>query len=454
MSYATMSPDTAISLQPKLDTTTALVGVIGLGYVGLPLAASLHTGGLPILGLDVDPSKIDALGRGENYLKHLGDQMTADLAASDRFEATNDFSRLAEADVILVCLPTPLGKHHEPDLSYVVVAGEQIGQTLREGQLIVLESTTYPGTTRGEFLEAIEREASKAGKSLKCGVDYFVAYSPEREDPGRQSHTTSTIPKLVGGLDDASADLAMQMYAKGIENLHRVDSAEIAEAAKLLENIFRAVNIAMVNEMKLILTRMGIDVWKVIEAASTKPFGFMPFYPGPGLGGHCIPIDPFYLTWKAREFGHVTRFIELAGEINHAMPGYVVDRLAEALNEHGKPVRGSRVLVLGLAYKPDVDDTRESPSFEVIEVLRDRGASVEYSDPHVPKTLPGRKHDLGMQSVDLTPEHIGQFDAVVVVTNHKDFDYALIAQHAKLVIDTRNAMAPHAEDMGSRLVQA
>ncbi len=449
-----MTPEVATSLKTKLDTNTALVAVIGLGYVGLPLAASLHTGGLPILGLDVDPGKIEALGRGENYLKHLGEQMTADLAASDRFEATNDFSRLNEADVILVCLPTPLGKHHEPDLSYVVVAGEQIGRTLRAGQLIVLESTTYPGTTRGEFLEAIEREAAKAGTNLTCGVDYFVAYSPEREDPGRQSHTTSTIPKLVGGLDDASADLAMQMYGKGIENLHRVDSAEIAEAAKLLENIFRAVNIAMVNEMKLILTRMGIDVWKVIEAASTKPFGFMPFYPGPGLGGHCIPIDPFYLTWKAREFGHVTRFIELAGEINHAMPGYVVDRLAEALNEHGKPVRGSNVLVLGLAYKPDVDDTRESPSFEVIEILRDRGAVVEYSDPHVPKSLPVRKHDLGMQSVDLSPESIARFDAVVVVTDHKDFDYGLIAQHAKLVVDTRNAMAPHAEALGDRLVRA
>jgi len=428
--------------------------VIGLGYVGLPLASSLHAGGLSVLGLDVDPAKIEALERGENYLKHLGDQMTADLAASDRFAATSDFSRLADADVILVCLPTPLGKHHEPDLSYVVIAGEQIGKTLRKGQLIVLESTTYPGTTRGEFLEAIEREAAATGTSLRCGEDYFVAYSPEREDPGRQSHTTSTIPKLVGGLDDASTDLAMQMYAKGIENLHRVNSAEIAEAAKLLENIFRAVNIAMVNEMKIILSRMDIDVWKVIEAASTKPFGFMPFYPGPGLGGHCIPIDPFYLTWKAREFGHVTRFIELAGEINHAMPSYVVDRLAEALNEHGKPVRGSKVLVLGLAYKPDVDDTRESPSFEIIELLQDRGATVEYSDPHVPKTVPVRKHDLGMSSVELTPENLERFDAVVVVTNHRAFDYASVAQHARLVVDTRNAMASHAADMGTRLIQA
>ncbi|MEQ8845519.1 MAG: nucleotide sugar dehydrogenase [Phycisphaerales bacterium] len=462
MSQATMNQHTstgaatsaASALHTKLDTNTALVGVIGLGYVGLPLAASLHAGGLPVLGLDVDTSKIESLERGENYLKHLGEDMTRTLAVSDRFEATTDFSRLAEADVVIVCLPTPLGKHHEPDLSYVVIAGEQIGKTLRAGQLIALESTTYPGTTRGEFLEAIEREAAKRGVSLKSGEDYFVAYSPEREDPGRQSHTTSTIPKLVGGLDETSTDLAMKMYAKGIENLHRVDSAEVAEAAKLLENIFRAVNIAMVNEMKLILTRMGIDVWKVIEAASTKPFGFMPFYPGPGLGGHCIPIDPFYLTWKAREFGHVTRFIELAGEINHAMPAYVVDRLATALNQQGKPVHGSKVLVLGLAYKPDVDDTRESPSFEVIELLRDRGAHVEYSDPHVPKTVPVRKHDLQMHSVALTPENISGFDAVIVVTNHKAFDYAAIAQHARLVVDTRNAMAPHALGMGARLVKA
>lgn len=454
MSGATMQATAAADLKTKLETNTALVGVIGLGYVGLPLAASLHDGGLPVLGLDVDPSKIEALERGENYLKHLGDDMTRTLSGSDRFEATADFGRLADTDVIIVCLPTPLGKHHEPDLSYVVVAGEQIGRTLRAGQLIALESTTYPGTTRGEFLEAIEREASKRGVSLESGKDYFVAYSPEREDPGRQSHTTSTIPKLVGGLDDTATDLAMQMYAKGIDNLHRVDSAEIAEAAKLLENIFRAVNIAMVNEMKLILTRMGIDVWKVIEAASTKPFGFMPFYPGPGLGGHCIPIDPFYLTWKAREFGHVTRFIELAGEINHAMPAYVIDRLASALNSAGKPVHGSKVLVLGLAYKPDVDDTRESPSFEVIELLRERGASVDYSDPHVAKTVPVRKHDLQMHSVELTPQNIKKYDAVVVVTNHKAFDYDAIAQHASLVVDTRNAMDAHAGSMGERLVKA
>jgi len=442
------------TLADRIEQATALVGVVGMGYVGLPLAASLHGGGLPVLGFDVDPEKISALARGENYLRHLGDAMTRHLAASDRFEATSDFARLAEADAILVCLPTPLGTHNEPDLSYVVHAGEQIGRTLRAGQLVVLESTTYPGTTRGEFLSAIERTAADRGVGLVCGRDYFVAYSPEREDPGRATHTTSTIPKLVGGLDDKAADLAMALYARGIENLHRVDSAEIAEAAKLLENIFRAVNIAMVNEMKLILTRMGIDVWKVIEAASTKPFGFMPFYPGPGLGGHCIPIDPFYLTWKAREFGHVTRFIELAGEINHAMPAYVVDRAAWALNRLGKPLHGSRVLVLGLSYKPDVDDTRESPSFEVIELLRERGALVDYSDPHVPRTVPVRRHDLQMHSVELTAENLARFDAVVIVTNHKTFDYEAIARHAPLVIDTRNAMAAHESAMGDRLVKA
>ncbi|MEO1008336.1 MAG: nucleotide sugar dehydrogenase [Planctomycetota bacterium] len=454
MGSSTLSESAAGELHERIRSNAALVGVIGLGYVGLPLASSLHQGGLPVLGFDVDPEKIDALGRGENYLRHLGDQMTADLAASERFAATADFARLGEADAVIVCLPTPLGQHHEPDLSYVVQAGEQIGRTLRAGQLILLESTTYPGTTRGEFLEAIQKTAADRGVDLVCGRDYFVAYSPEREDPGRTSHTTSTIPKLVGGLDEGSTDLAMALYAKGIENLHRVDSAEIAEAAKLLENIFRAVNIAMVNEMKLILTKMGIDVWKVIEAASTKPFGFMPFFPGPGLGGHCIPIDPFYLTWKAREFGHVTRFIELAGEINHAMPAYVVDRTATALNQKGKPLHGSKVLVLGLSYKPDVDDTRESPSFEVIELLRERGATVDYSDPHVPRTVPVRKHDLQMESVELTPGAIASYDAVLVVTNHAAFNYAAIAEHAALVVDSRNAMADHEAALGDRLVKA
>ena len=442
------------TLRSRLASGEAVVAVVGMGYVGLPLAASLHGGGLRVLGLDVDDKKIVALEKGENYLKHLGDAMTSELAESDRFSASSDFERARDADAIVVCLPTPLGSHQEPDLSYIVRSGEQIGRTLRAGQLVSLESTTYPGTTRGEFLSAIRRGMAEVGTELELGEDFFVAYSPEREDPGRKSHSTSTIPKLVGGLDDRAADLAVIMYARGVETVQRVGSAEVAEAAKLLENIFRAVNIAMVNEMKVILTAMDIDVWEVIQAASTKPFGFMPFFPGPGLGGHCIPIDPFYLTWKAREVGETTRFIELAGEVNQRMPAYVVDRVAWALNRHRKPLNGSRVLVLGLAYKPDVDDTRESPAFELIELLREQGAAVDYSDPHVPATRPVRKHDLGMESIVLTPAAIGEYDAVLVATNHSEVDYAMIAEAAHLVVDTRNALAAFADAMGDRLVKA
>jgi len=438
------------ALRERIAQGTATCGVIGLGYIGLPLAHALHAGGLPVLGFDIDPEKVEALKAGRNYLSHLGDELVADLQAG-RFEATADFSRLGEPDCLFVCLPTPLGRHQEPDLSYVVRAGEQIGATLRRGQLAILESTTYPGTTRGEFHEAIR---SACDPSLTCGVDYFVAYSPEREDPGRTSHTTSTVPKLVGGLDPASTELAVAAYARGITTIHAVDSAEIAEAAKLLENIFRAVNIALVNEMKMVLTELGIDVWEVINAASTKPFGFMPFYPGPGLGGHCIPIDPYYLTWKAKEVGHPTRFIELAGEINTSMPRYVVDRTVRALNDRTIPARGARVLVLGLAYKPNVDDVRESPAFELIERLRDLGASVEYSDPHVPQAKPTRKADLGMASVELTPEAVASYDAVVIATNHRAFDYAMLAEHARLVVDPRNAMRAHRDAMGDRLVPA
>lgn len=443
------------SLKTKLDNASALVGVIGLGYVGLPLAHALHQGGLPILGFDIDASKIAAIKEGRNYLKHFGDGMARDLGTSNRFAGTTDFSRLGEADVLIVCLPTPLGRHHEPDLSYVENAGRAIGKTLRAGQLILLESTTYPGTTRDEFHDAIRQGAKGTpGERLEPGRDYFLAFSPEREDPGRKSHTTRTIPKLVGGLDEPSTALACRLYSYGVENVVPVRSAEIAEAAKLLENIFRCVNIAMVNEMKVVLGAMGIDVWEVIEAASTKPFGFMPFYPGPGLGGHCIPIDPFYLTWKAKEVGRPTRFIELAGEINTSMPHYVIDRLIGAMNDRGRAVRGSKVLVLGLAYKPDIDDTRESPSFELIDLLGRLGAEVSYSDPFVPRTVPVRKHDLGMSSVELTPSNIAAFDAVLISTNHSAFDYAAIAKHAKLIIDTRNAMKDHAHAAGDRLVKA
>jgi UDP-N-acetyl-D-glucosamine dehydrogenase len=440
----------AAHLAQRIASGDALCGVIGLGYVGLPLVHALHKGGLRVLGFDIDEAKVADLTTGRNYLKHLGDRFIADLAG-DRFSATADFSRLGEPDCVFVCLPTPLGDHQEPDLGYILGAAEQIGRTLRPGQLIVLESTTYPGTTREEFHNAIR---STCDQSLICGRDYFVAYSPEREDPGRQSHTTASIPKLVGGLDDAATDLAVQVYAKAIASVHPVASAEIAEAAKLLENIFRAVNIALVNEMKVVLTEMGIDVWEVVKAASTKPFGFMPFYPGPGLGGHCIPIDPFYLTWKAKEVGRPTRFIELAGEVNTVMPRYVVDRTVYALNEDKKAANGARVLVLGLAYKPDVDDTRESPAFEIIELFQELGSTVDYSDPHVPETKPVRRGDLGMTSVELTPASLASYDAVVIVTNHSAFDYAAIAAHAGLIIDTRNAMAPHAGELKGRLVKA
>jgi len=442
------------TLKQKLDSGDATVGIVGLGYVGLPLAHALHSGGLRVIGFDVDPEKIRCLEEGESYLRHLGDELTTDLSSSSCFEATTDFARLGEVDVSVICVPTPLGRHHEPDLSYVIESGRQIGRSLRAGQLIVLESTTYPRTTRDELLPAMTGEAEARGVSLECGRDFFVAFSPEREDPGRKSHDTKTIPKLVGGLDERATELACAMYKKGVAEIVPVSSAEVAESAKLLENIFRSVNIALVNEMKTILQAMDIDVWEVIDAASTKPFGFMPFYPGPGLGGHCIPIDPFYLTWKAKELGLTTRFIELAGEVNTSMPGYVIERLALALNDAGRSVRGSRILVLGLAYKADVDDTRESPSFELIERLQTLGAEVEYHDPHIPMTVPVRKHDLGMKSLDIDAKTVRDFDAVLVATAHSDVDYGLIADNARLVVDPRGAFRAHADILGSRLILA
>jgi UDP-N-acetyl-D-glucosamine dehydrogenase len=372
----TSKKDPAGALWQLIDYRQAVVGIIGLGYVGLPLAHTLHAAGLRVLGFDTDPSKIEALDTGRSYIKHLGDDVALTLSSSPRFSATGDLSRLREADVIIVCVPTPIGSHQEPDLAFVINAAAAIGRTLRPAQLVILESTTYPGTTRGDFLPAMLAAAQESGRTCLPGEDVFVAFSPEREDPGRKSHTTQNTPKLVGGIDAESTRLAAALYRTGIESVVEVSSAEVAESAKLLENIFRSVNIAMVNEMKMVLSAMGIDVWEVIEAASTKPFGFMPFFPGPGLGGHCIPIDPFYLTWKAREFGRTTRFIELAGEINTSMPHYVVEQLTLALNRAGKPVRGSRVLVLGLAYKPDIDDTRESPSSR-ISLLR--------ADPPAPR---------------------------------------------------------------------
>src|SRR5437868_7242559 len=387
-----------MDLAGKINNGSAVVGVIGLGYVGLPLLNAFYQGGHRVIGFDIDSRKIQMLKKGENYLKHLGEALFRPMLSSGRFDATSDASRMGECDVLISCVPTPLGPHLEPDLSFIENTTDDIAKTLRAGQLIILESSTYPGTTREIMLPRLE------ARGLKCGKDFFLAYSPEREDPGRKDHNTQTIPKLVGGIDKVSGDLATALYRRAIKQVIPVSSAEVAEAAKILENTYRAINIALVNEKKVVLTAMGIDVWEVIAAASTKPFGFQAFYPGPGLGGHCIPIDPFYLTWKAREVGMSTRFIELAGEVNHSMPDYVVKRTSLALNERGKAVKGSRILILGLAYKPDVDDVRESPSFELIEKLEELGAHVDYHDPHVPATHRMRQYDLQMKSIQLTPE--------------------------------------------------
>ena len=437
----------ADALRQRLEQKTAVIGIVGLGYVGLPLARAVHEAGYRILGYDVDQKKVDCLKRGENYLQHLGSDLTEALAASDRFEATSAPDRLGEADVILLCVPTPLGEHREPDLTFVLESTHMVAGVLRRGQLVVLESTTYPGTTRQEMMPILE----SAG--LECGADFFLAYSPEREDPGRKDSTTASIPKLVGGVDEISGDLAMAFYTRIIRKAHRVSSAEVAEAAKLLENIYRAVNIAMVNELKVVLAGMGIDVWEVIEAASTKPFGFQPFYPGPGLGGHCIPIDPFYLTWKAKAIGHATKFIELAGEINAHMPAHVISRVMSALNDEGKSLRGSKVLVIGIAYKPNIDDVRESPAAEIITLLQNAGAEVSYHDPHVAQFPKMRKYKIDLASIPLTEQTIGEQDAVLIVTDHDAIDYALLGRCAKLIVDTRNAMA-RAADVEARIVKA
>jgi UDP-N-acetyl-D-glucosamine dehydrogenase len=431
----------------KINAKSASVGVVGLGYVGLPLMAAFHRVGLTVLGFDIDPAKIEALKRGENYLKHLGNDLVSDMKSAGRFDITADFSRLAEPDAIIICVPTPLGSHLEPDLSYVEKTSQAIAKTLRAGQLVVLESTTYPRTTREIVLPLLE-----AG-GLRCGKDFYLAFSPEREDPGRKNSPTHAIPKLVGGIDEISGQVAVALYKQAIDHVIPVATAEVAEAAKLLENIYRAVNIALVNEMKMVLSAMGIDVWQVIAAASTKPFGFQPFYPGPGLGGHCIPIDPYYLTWKAREVGMPTRFIELAGEINHKMPDYVVQRTTLALNDRGKPIKGTKILILGLAYKPDVDDVRESPSFELIEKYTHLGAQVEYNDPHVPATHHMRNYELHMRSASLSAQSLRGYDCVVIATHHSAYDWQMIADHANLIIDTRGVMR-HVKGRRDHIVMA
>ncbi len=426
-------PPPLAGLLAKIGSRAARVGIIGLGYVGLPLARSFCRVGFSVLGFDTDEAKVERLSRGKSYIGHIDDRAVGEMVAAG-FAATSRFERLDEADAILICVPTPLTEAKDPDLRFVVRSAEAIAARLRPGQLVVLESTTYPGTTRDVMLTVLE------ATGLRVDVDFLLAFSPEREDPGNPHFTTATIPKVVGGFGPASLRVACALYAQVVDRVVPVESLEIAEACKILENTYRAVNIALVNELKVLFERMGIDVWKVIEAAKSKPFGFQEFHPGPGLGGHCIPIDPFYLAWIARKHGMTTRFIELAGEINTSMPKYVVDKIADALNDRAKPLNGSRVLLLGMAYKKDVDDPRESPGFEIMEQLIAKGAEVSYNDPHIPRLPSMRRYpDRRFVSQELTAAFLASRDCVVVVTNHSAYEWGFVVAHAPLVIDTRNA---------------
>ncbi|MBI3408464.1 MAG: nucleotide sugar dehydrogenase [Planctomycetes bacterium] len=431
--WATENAASSSNLLERIKARQARVGIIGLGYVGLPLASAFSAKGFPVLGFDVDPAKVARLRRGESYIGHIPPQLIRSMREHG-FDATDRFERLCEPDAILICVPTPLTDAREPDLTFVENSARAVAAALRPGQLVILESTTYPGTTRDVVVPLLEVGGLKAGR------DFFVAFSPEREDPGNPSFSAPTIPKVVGGLEARSLELAAALYGEVMATVVPVSSPEVAEACKILENTYRAVNIALVNELKVLYDRMGIDVWEVIEAAKTKPFGFQAFYPGPGLGGHCIPIDPFYLTWAARKVGLATRFIELAGEINTAMPTYVVSRISDALNEHGKPIKGSRITLLGMAYKKNVDDPRESPGFELMDLLVKKGAEVEYNDPHIPQ-LPFMRHHphLKRTSQTLTPQYLRSQDCVVIVTDHSAYDYNWIVQNSGLIVDTRNA---------------
>ena len=431
----TVDPIAALrdTLLRRIDAHEVYIGIIGQGYVGLPLALTFVEKGFRVLGFDVDAEKVAALNRGECYIRHVDRVRVKQAREAKLFEATADFNRLHEPDAILICVPTPLTAQKEPDLTYVRQTAEAIRRHLRRGQLIVLESTTYPGTT-DELVRGVLEQGG-----LTAGVDFFLAFSPEREDPGNKSHSTSTIPKVVGGIDGVSGDVAQRLYDAAVAKTVRVSSARVAEATKLTENIFRAVNIALVNELKIVYDKMGIDIWEVLDAASTKPFGFMRFNPGPGWGGHCIPLDPFYLAWKAREYGVSTKFIELAGEVNVRMPEYVVGKLQEALNDCGRAVKGAKVLVLGLAYKKDIDDPRESPAFEVIHELLKLGADVSYHDPYVPVAPKMRSWPNlpAMTSRPLTPEVLRSADVALLITDHSIVDYGLVLKHAPLIVDTR-----------------
>jgi UDP-N-acetyl-D-glucosamine dehydrogenase len=414
------------------------IAIVGLGYVGLPLSLQFARSGVTVLGLDIDVAKVDSLNQGKSYIKHINSEAVGESVKNGSFSASTDFSRVREVQAVVICVPTPLNKNREPDISYIIETGKAIARHLQKGTLVVLESTTYPGTTDEDLREVLE-----IGSGMEAGKEFHLAFSPEREDPGNPDSKVATIPKVVGGFTPKCLELAKALYSKAIKTIVPVSSCRAAEATKLLENTFRGVNIALVNELKVVYSAMGIDVWEVINAAKTKPFGFMAFYPGPGLGGHCIPIDPFYLTWKAREYGQNTRFIELAGEVNTAMPEHVVRCVGDALNDRQKSVSGSKVLIVGLAYKPNVDDERESPSYVLMEKLQSRGATVAYYDPYVPVIRPTREHAhwTGTKSVAWDQETIASYDLVLIATNHACVNYQELGQWAKCIVDTRNAMA-------------
>jgi UDP-N-acetyl-D-glucosamine dehydrogenase len=431
------------TLQQKIAGKTALIGIVGLGYVGLPLSLRFAEVGFKVIGFDIDPEKPRLLEKGESYIRHLGNERVR-AALEKGFEATTDFNRAAECDALILCVPTPLDEHREPDISFVTNTMESLLGHLKAGQLIALESTSYPGTTEEELKPRIE------SVGLEVGKDCFLVYSPEREDPGNADYSTHNIPKVVGGMTESCLQAGVALYSAVIDQVVPVSSTRVAEMTKLLENIHRAVNIGLVNEMKVVADKMGIDIYEVIDAAATKPFGFVPYYPGPGLGGHCIPIDPFYLTWKAREYGVHTRFIELAGEINSAMPAWVVGKVGEALNSRHKSINGSRILVLGIAYKKNVDDMRESPAVEIMQQLQNKGAEISYNDPYVPVFPKMRRYSFDLESVSLTEESIAAFDCVVITTNHDCYDFGWIAEHAALVVDTRGAL----RDSNGKVFQA
>jgi UDP-N-acetyl-D-glucosamine dehydrogenase len=414
------------------------IAIVGLGYVGLPLAIQFARSDVTVLGLDIDVAKVDSINQGRSYIKHISSETIKEVVKRDRLCASTDFNRVREVEAVIICVPTPLNKNREPDISFILETGRTIAPHLSNGALIVLESTTYPGTTDEDLRDVLEK-----GSNMRAGVDFHLAFSPEREDPANEQSKVKLIPKVVGGYTPACLARAVTLYSKTIDKVVPVSSCRVAEATKLLENIFRSVNIALVNELKIVYGAMGIDIWEVIEAAKTKPFGFMPFYPGPGLGGHCIPIDPFYLTWKAREYGQHTRFIELAGEINTRMPEHVVHRVADALNAQSKAIKGSNILVLGLAYKANVDDERESPSYVLMELLAERGAEVAYYDPYVPVIKPTREHPqfAGRKSIDWNRSTIENFDVVLIATNHSAVNYRELGAWARCIVDTRNAMA-------------